>query len=37
MLKVLADPRCLLGDAVCVETVDLILYAELFCFLVFVS
>lgn len=37
MLEVLADPGRLLGDAVSVDPVDLVLDAQRFCFLVFVS
>lgn len=37
MLDLLAEPRCLLCDAVGVEAVDLVLYGQGFCLLVFVS
>lgn len=37
MFDVLAEPRCLLCDAVGVEAVDLVLYGQGFCLLVFVS
>lgn len=37
MFDVLAEPRCLLCDAVAVEAVDLVLDRQGFCLLVFVS
>lgn len=37
MFDVLADPRGLLCNAVAVQAVDLVLYGQGFCLLVFVS